>query len=78
MANRRKSKKKKRLDEINHKRVLRLNAKNNVQSAAPESFSGESVDGRRNEIIQEENDEDDDEMDIKVKRTISVSPHYHS
>ena len=34
--------------------------------------------GRHYEIIQEENDEDDDEMDIKVKRTISVSPHYHS
>ena len=58
--------------------VLYHTSNSNVESSASEFFSGESIDGRHNEIIQEENDEDDDEMDIKVKRTISVSPHYHS
>ena len=78
MADKRKLKNKKRLDKLNELKVFRLNAKKNSESSASESFSGESIDGRHNEIIQEENDEDDDEMDIKVKRTISVSPHYHS
>ena len=78
MANKRKLKNKKRLDKLNELKVFRSNAKKNSESSASESFSGESIDGRHNEIIQEENDEDDDEMDIKVKRTISVSPHYHS
>ena len=78
MANKRKLANKKRLDKLNELKVFRSNVKKNSESSASESFSGESVDGRHNEIIQEENDEDDDEMDIKVKRTISVSPHYHS
>ena len=78
MANKRKLKNKKRLDKLNELKVFRSNTKKNSESSASESFSGESIDGRHNEIIQEENDEDDDEMDIKVKRTISVSPHYHS
>ena len=78
MANKRKLANKKRLDKLNELKVFRSNVKKNSESSASESFSGESIDGRHNEIIQEENDEDDDEMDIKVKRTISVSPHYHS
>ena len=78
MANKRKLANKKRLDKLNELKVFRSNVKKNSESSASESFSGESIDGRHYEIIQEENDEDDDEMDIKVKRTISVSPHYHS
>ena len=78
MANKRKLAKKARLEKLKIFKDNYLASKNNIESSASESFSGESVDGRHNEIIQEENDEDDDEMDIKVKRTISVSPRYHS
>ena len=78
MANKRKLAKKAKLKKNKDRLVLYHASNNNVESSASEFFSGESIDGRHNEIIQEENDEDDDEMDIKVKRTISVSPHYHS
>ena len=78
MANERKLAKKAKSKKNKNRLVLYRASNNNVESSASEFFSGESVDGRRYEIIQEENDEDDDEMDIKVKRTISVSPHYHS
>ena len=78
MANKRKLAKKAKSKKNKDRLVLYHTSNNNVESSASESFSGESIDGRHNEIIQEENDEDDDEMDIKVKRTISVSPHYHS
>jgi hypothetical protein len=78
MANRRKLAKKAKSKKNKNRLVLYHTSNSNVESSASEFFSGESIDGRHNEIIQEENDEDDDEMDIKVKRTISVSPHYHS
>ena len=78
MANERKLAKKAKSKKNKNRLVLYRASNDNVESSASEFFSGESVDGRRYEIIQEENDEDDDEMDIKVKRTISVSPHYHS
>ena len=78
MANERKLEKKAKSKKNKDRLVLYHTSNSNVESSASEFFSGESIDGRRYEIIQEENDEDDDEMDIKVKRTISVSPHYHS
>ena len=78
MANKRKLVKKAKLKKNKDRLVLYHASNNKVESSASEFFSGESVDGRRDEIIQEENDEDDDEMDIKVKRTISVSPRYRS
>ena len=78
MANKRRRQMEKRLKKNKRRRDASYTANNDNESTASESFSGESIDGRHNEIIQEENDEDDDEMDIKVKRTISVSPHYHS
>ena len=56
---------------------IRLASENDIESIASESLHGESFDSGYYEIFHGENDEDD-EMDIKVKRTISVSPHYHS
>ena len=78
MANKRRLQREKRLEKIYGQKDSYYTAKNNIESVGSESSRGESIDGRHNEIIQEENDEDDDEMDIKVKRAISVSPHYHS
>ena len=60
MANKRKLAKKARLEKLKIFKDNYLASKNNIESSASESFSGESIDGRHNEIIQEENDEDDD------------------
>ena len=57
---------------------IHLASKNDIESIASESLHGESFDSGYYEIFHGENDEENDEMDIKVKRTISVSPHYHS
>ena len=78
MANKRKLANKAKSKKNKDRLVLYHTSNNNVESSASEIFSGESIDGRHNEIIQEENDEDDDEMEMTIKRAISVSPHYHS
>ena len=61
MANERKKAKKAKLKENKDRLVLYHTSNNNVESSASEFFPGESIDGRHNEIIQEENDEDDDD-----------------
>ena len=78
MANRRKSAKEAKSRKNKDRLVLYYTSDNNVESSALESFSRESFDSGYYEIFHGENDEDNDEMDIKVKRTVSVSPHYHS
>ena len=60
MANERKLAKKAKSKKNKDRLVLYHTSNNNVESSASEFFSGESIDGRHNEIIQEENDEDDD------------------
>ena len=73
MANKRKLAKKAKLKKNKDRLVLYHASNNNVESSASESFSGESVDGRHNEIIQEENDVDDHEMDIKNQCVSTLS-----
>ena len=78
MANKRKLAKKAKLKKNKDRLVLYHASNNNVESSASESSHGESFDSGHYEIFHGENDEESDEMDIKVKRTVSVSPHYHS
>lgn len=78
MANRRKLAKKAKLEKLKTFKDNYLASKSNVESSASESFSGESFYSGCYETFHGENDEDNDEMDVKVKRTVSVSPHYHS
>ena len=49
------------------------NAESSLESVASESSYGESF----HSGLHEESDEDDNEMDIKVKRAISASPRSH-
>lgn len=68
----------KEIGRINNLKDSYLPAENNIERIASESSHGESFDSGYYEIFHGENDEENDEMDIKVKRTVSVSPHYHS
>ena len=78
MANKRKLVKNAKLKKNKDILVLFHTFNNNVERSASESFSGESFYSGCYETFHGENDEDNDEMDVKVKRTVSVSPHYHS
>ena len=73
MANKRKLANKAKSKKNKDRLVLYHTSNNNVESSASEFFCGESIDGRHNEIIQEENDEDDDEMDIKNQCVSTLS-----
>ena len=77
MANKRKLAEEAKLKKNKDRLVLYYTSDNNLESIASESSHGESFDCGYYEIFHGENDEGDDEIDIKVKRTVSVSPHYH-
>ncbi len=55
MANKRKLANKAKSKKNKDRLVLYHTSNNNVESSASEFFPGESIDGRHNEIIQEEN-----------------------